>query len=139
MTIRDYMTAHVITANPRDGLHQTMERMHERRIRHMPVIGEDGKLIGIISDRDLRRPEGIDHPGVAGFYALDNTMKVQEAMTRKPVTVEASHSIDEALRLFIDRKYGTLPVLDQGKLVGVLSPIDLLRAFRDSRAATRPL
>ncbi len=56
MKVSDYMSSEVVTANLRDGLHQTFYRMLERGIRHMPVVGEGGTLVGIISERDLRRP-----------------------------------------------------------------------------------
>jgi acetoin utilization protein AcuB len=132
--VSDYMSSNVITANLRDGLHQTFHRMLERGIRHMPVLGENGELAGIISERDIRRPNFVDDdPNVANYYVLDNNVKVQEAMTSSPITVAAEAEVAAALELFIERRYGALPVVDSGdRLVGMLSAVDLLRAFRDS-------
>lgn len=61
MFVRDYMTPAVVTAKLRDGLHQTFHRMLERGVRHMPLLGDAGEMVGIISERDIRRPEFVDH------------------------------------------------------------------------------
>jgi len=136
MHIADYMTSDVVTANLDDGLHQTFHRMRERGIRHMPVLGDDGQLAGIISDRDLRRPDFVDtDPNTTAYYRLDNAVKVGTAMTASPDTVKAADSVEIALEIFVMRKHGALPVVDDaGKLVGVVSAHDLLRAFRDHLA-----
>lgn len=134
MKISDYMSSTVVTANLRDGLHQTFHRMLERNVRHMPVLGPNEALVGIISERDIRRPSFVDDSDTVGhYYVLDNNVKVEEAMTPKPLTVRPDQPITDALTLFVEKKFGALPVVDEsGKLVGILSAIDLLRAFRDS-------
>lgn len=135
MRIRDDMVAKVVTANLRDGLRQTWDRMHERDVRHMPVLGDDGELVGIVSGRDLRRPAGMDGPNTTQPFALDNSTQVSQAMTSPATTVGADDPIDGALDLFIDRKIGALPVVgEDGALVGILSAVDLLRACRDRSA-----
>jgi len=128
------MSTDVITANHADGLRQTFYRMRERRIRHMPVLGLLGQLVGVISDRDLRRPDWVDgEENVAHYYVLDNSHKVEEAMTAPAVTVRAGEPIEAALKLLLERGFGALPVVDdEGKLIGMLSAVDLLRAFRDT-------
>ena len=83
MSIRDLMTPDPVTANLRDGLHQTYHRMRERSIRHMPVLGEDGGLAGIITERDLLRPHFLDDGAEkSDFFALDNSRKVAEAIPK---------------------------------------------------------
>jgi acetoin utilization protein AcuB len=131
MKIRDYMTTDVTTANLRDGMRQTFFRMRERGIRHMPVIGDRGELAGIISDRDLRRPDWVStEENVARYYLLDNAHKVKDAMTPDPVTVRADDEIAVAVALLTERRFGALPVVDdRGRLVGMISTVDLLRAF----------
>ena len=132
MKVRDYMSDTVITANPHDGLRQTWERMRERDIRHMPVLGEDGRIVGVISDRDLRRPDSVDvGPGAAEPFRLDNAMKVEAAMNGLPTTVRPEDDLSAALDLFLAHRYGALPVVDDARRpVGMLSAFDLLRAFR---------
>jgi acetoin utilization protein AcuB len=131
MTVQEYMTPEVITANPSDGLRQTFYRMRERNIRHMPVIGEDERVIGIISDRDLRRPDWVDdEENVAHYYLLDNAHKVEGTMTRDPKVVAPEDDIQRAVEIILELKIGALPVVDgDGRLAGMISAIDLLRAF----------
>ncbi len=135
MLVRKYMTENVVYANLLDGLHQTLVRMRERDIRHMPVVGDDGKLVGIISERDLRRPDFVDpDTNHARPFVLDNHTTVEEAMTSTPTVVAPEDQVVSALDLFITNHYGALPVVEGGKIVGIISTIDLLRAFRDSGA-----
>jgi acetoin utilization protein AcuB len=138
MLIRDYMSKEVICANHSDGLRQTFYRMRERGIRHMPVLGPGEKLVGIISDRDLRRPDWVDQEeNVAHYYILDNAKKVEETMSTPVVTVQADDSIEVALEMLLERRFGALPVVDaDDKLVGMISAVDLLRAFGDSLKQT---
>ena len=85
MDVQEFMSREVVTANLRDGLRQTFYRMRERGVRHMPVLDDHQKLVGIISDRDLRRPDWVDdEENVAHYYILDNDTKVEQAMTRNP-------------------------------------------------------
>ena len=136
MLVRQYMSTDVVYANPLDGLHQTLLRMREHDIRHMPVLGDGGKLVGIISERDLRRPDFVDpDSNHARAFILDNHTSVSQAMSPAPTTIGPDDKVISALDLFITRHYGALPVMEGDKCVGVLSSIDLLRAFRDSGAA----
>jgi acetoin utilization protein AcuB len=134
MLVKDYMSSEVIWANDSDGLRQTFYRMRERSIRHMPVLGRSEELVGIISDRDLRRPDWVDdEENVAHYYILDNSHKVHGAMTAPVKTVHANQPIGEALKLLLEHRFGALPVVDDDdKLVGMLSAVDLLRAFKDT-------
>jgi acetoin utilization protein AcuB len=136
MKVREYMSTEVFTANLEDGLRQTFYRMRERGVRHMPVLGEGGELMGIISDRDLRRPDWVDdEENVAHFYLLDNAHKVKETMTPEPTVIEADAPVIEAVEIFVSRRFGALPVVDgDRRLVGMISALDLLRAFKDSAA-----
>jgi acetoin utilization protein AcuB len=105
--------------------------MHERGIRHMPVLGDDGRMVGIISDRDIRRPRFTDEPNLLHVYAPDNQHKVADAMTPDPFTVDAGDDVVTALNLMVHKRVGAVPVLEAGRLAGMLSQVDLLRAFRD--------
>ncbi len=91
--------------------------MREGRFRSLPVLDE-GTLVGIITDRDIR-----EHAG-----RLEDT-KVALAMTKEVMTVKPDTSIWDAARLMIDHKVGGLPVVEDGQLVGIVTTIDLLKAF----------
>lgn len=131
MKVEDFMSKEVVTANPRDGLRQTFYRMRERNVHHMPVLDEHERVIGIISDRDLRRPDWVDdEENVAHYYILDNEHKVEQAMAREPLTIHRNDNIKDVVKVFRKLHYGALPVVDDDRrLVGILSVYDLLRAF----------
>ncbi len=134
MKVSDYMSTEVVTANLRDGLRQTFYRMREHAIRHMPVLDDDESIVGVISDRDLRRPDWVDdEQNVAHYYLLDNAHKVEDAMTRDPWVVHPGDPIQGAVDLVLKHRIGALPVVDdERKLVGMISAIDMLRAFHES-------
>jgi acetoin utilization protein AcuB len=131
--VHDYMSKDVIAANLNDGLRQTFYRMREQQVRHMPVIDDQGILAGIISDRDLRRPDWVDdEENVAHYYLLDNAHLVKDTMTRGPVVIQEGSDISEAADAFVGRRFGALPVVDgEGRMVGMLSQLDVIQAYRE--------
>ncbi|MFN3200507.1 MAG: CBS domain-containing protein [Bradymonadia bacterium] len=141
MRISQYMTDKVITARATDGLRSTFFTMRRSEIRHMPVVDVDGSLIGLISDRDLRRPNWVDEaPDVTHIYNLDDDMRVGDVMTERVQVVHTYDSIHKAIKLFLEHKYGALPVLNkENQLVGILSALDLLRAFDELMADYREM
>lgn len=133
MKISHYMTPKVISAHPEDGIRKTFFLMREHSIRHIPVLDENRRLIGILSDRDLRRPEWVEESlDVSHVYNLDDNLVVKDLMTTDVKVVYTYDSIKKANRFFIDHRFGALPVLNkEEELVGMLSAIDVLRAFED--------
>ncbi|GIX48524.1 MAG: hypothetical protein KatS3mg131_2735 [Candidatus Tectimicrobiota bacterium] len=142
MLVKDYMHTQPITVSPHERLHVAHERMRQHRIRHLPVVDENGKLVGVITDRDVRQAEPSDEPHLAEHeltYLLAKA-EVQEFMTREVVTVRAETPVAEAARIFLERKFGCLPVVrDDHTLEGILTVTDLLRAYVEQHeAAARP-
>lgn len=113
------MTSKVITVGPRDNLSKAKAVMDSGNFRHVPVV-EDAKLIGILSDRDIQ-----SHVGY-----LECT-RVDAVMTLDPVTVSPTTTVEEAARLMLRLKISAVPVVEDGKPLGVLSTSDILRAFLD--------
>ncbi|WP_210397555.1 CBS domain-containing protein [Motiliproteus sediminis] len=131
LKVSNFMTAKVLTAQPDDGIRQTFFRMRESEVRHMPVVDEDRKLLGIISDRDLRRPEWVDEaPDLAHIYHLDDNLSVSDLMTRNVMVAHTYDTIAKATRILLEHRFGALPVLNkEQELVGMLSSHDLLKAL----------
>jgi acetoin utilization protein AcuB len=113
------MTANPVTVTPSDTLGKAKALMDAGGFRRLPVI-EGGKLVGIITERDLRSHSGY----------LDAT-KVNGAMTPAPMTVPSHSSVQDAARLMLEHKVGGMPVVDNDRLVGVVTTSDLLRALLD--------
>ena len=128
-TIEQVMTRDPATVAPNDSIRLAIERMRERKCRRLPVL-EDGKLVGSVTDRDLRR--ATNSPLVLrerwyDEFLLDHTLRAARAcMTENPTTVAARTPIVDAAKIMRDRKIGGLPVVEGGKLVGIVTETDLL-------------
>jgi acetoin utilization protein AcuB len=133
MFVSRSMTSKVVTVNPNATIFQAQELMAKHHIRHLPVVDGTNRLVGIVTDRDLRSAlpyrffkEGISSTDKEGFENL----KVEDIMTRKVITVPPAYTIQDALLVIQNAKVGALPVVDdEGRLKGILSVRDLLRAF----------
>lgn len=130
MRVRDLMSTEVVTLGRNDQLSLADDVMRLGRIRHMPVLDDDGEtLCGIVSQRDLFRgalATTLGYGERAQRIVLD-TLLVKEVMTAEPATIGPDAPIREAAELMLSRKVGCLPVLEGGKLVGILTESDFLR------------
>lgn len=134
MRVADYMTDVVLYAAPDDGVRSAYDTLQKARLHHLPVIDRDGVLRGVVSDRDLRRPRWADADEAAGApYLLGDHVTVGEVMSASAVTVHPDDPLVDAARLFVEHRFGALPVMhpEQG-LVGILSPIDVMWALIDT-------
>ena len=131
LKVSSFMTQKVLTAHPDDGVRHTFFRMREDDVRHFPVVDNDNKLIGIISDRDLRRPEWVDEaPDISHIYNLDDELTVKDLMSTNLVVAHTYESLHKVTKVLIEHRFGALPVLNkEDELVGVLSATDLLQAL----------
>lgn len=137
MKVSKFMTQKLITATPGMSVKQAFLLMRTHRVRHIPVVEEE-KLVGIISDRDLRRPRWAEQlDDWTAYYQVDDNHTVSDVMTRNPETVRASDNILKAVAVFREHRYGALPVLNKdGELTGILSAQDLLGALEELLAKT---
>ena len=127
-TVREIMMGSPVTLKPDDSLKLASDLISLGRIRHIPIV-ENGKLLGIISERDLmgRAANRILNLKEKSKSALLKTVMIKEIMQRRVVTVEPDTPITEAAHLMADRKIGCLPVLGDGTLVGLVTTTDILR------------
>jgi acetoin utilization protein AcuB len=124
MLVSKRMTKDPVTVTPEDLLIQARLKMQKGGFRRLPVIS-DGQLVGIITDRDIR-----EHVGL-----LDRT-EVKTAMSKKPVTVTLATTVEAAAQLLLKEKIGGLPVVEKGRLVGIITASDILQAFLDVMGAS---
>jgi acetoin utilization protein AcuB len=130
MIVRDLMTPSPITTGPETPVLEARQVMIEKRIRHLLVV-EGSKLLGIITDRDIRLnlPSPATSLSVWEINYLLARMTVASAMTESVVIVSPDHDAKAAAALLLDHKIGALPVVDGGRLLGIITETDLLRAF----------
>ncbi len=143
--VREWMAAPAVTIGVRATVREAIDLMKASKIRHLPVIDEDGRLVGIVTDRDLRQmvfdPVVQERLGEAAEIIKVRT--VREVMTWGVVTVRPDTGIRQAASLMYEQKVGALPVVDQGRVLGILTERDVLRAFqhlvRERTATVRPI
>ncbi len=117
MIVADLMTSRPMIVRPCDTLQVAQDIMEAGRFRQLPVVDE-GKLIGIITDRDLRQHIG----------QLNHT-RVDAVMSLHPFSVQPLTPLEHAVHMLIANKIGSLPVVDNGELVGIITATDMLRAL----------
>lgn len=132
MQVKDCMHTHVTTVTPETLVSTADQMMHNQSIRHLPVVTEQHTLVGVLTDRDIRRAEASDTPPMAKHeltYLLD-TLHVRNIMTLEVVTVRSTTPIEEAGQIFLQKKLSCLPVVhDDNTLEGIITVTDLLRAY----------
>ena len=146
LKVKDIMTRKVITVSPEMEIVQATELLLENRINGVPVTDETGKLVGILCQSDLiAQQKKLPMPS---FFTLLNglipliskkqiekqirkiaAITVAQAMTPNPVTVQPDMNIEEVAALMVDRNFHTIPVVDEGELVGIVGNEDMLRTL----------
>ncbi len=131
MLIRDWMAKDVLTVDENTSLIQASRIMKENNIRKLPVVSH-GKLLGIITDRDVKEasPSKTTAPDIHELYYLLSEMKVKDVMTKHPITMKMTDSLEKAAMIMLGNKISGIPVLDDsGQLTGILSETDVLSGF----------
>jgi acetoin utilization protein AcuB len=142
--VRDVMTKDPITIDPEAPLETAAAVMQERQVRHLPVVDEAGRLVGLIGDRDLRgallAPALAEHlSGAAqrrlrGVAAALANLRVRDAMTWDAVTIDPEAPVARAAALMFEARIGCLPVVEGQRLIGIVTERDVLKVL----AATLP-
>ena len=131
MLVGELMTHRPITITPETSVPTALSLMHDNKIRRLPVIDAQGKLAGIVSEKDLlyASPSPATSLSIWEIKELFSKVKVESVMKRKVITASEDTPVEEAARLMADHKIGSLPVLRDGQLVGVVTDTDLFNAF----------
>ncbi len=134
MYVKNWMKTDVVTASKGDSFYKVAKSMRDMKIRHMPVVDENGKVIGMISDRDVRlaSPSAATSLSRGEIGYLLEKITVAEIMNHQLFTVKSDTTIEYASKIMKENKIGALPVIgDGGKIIGIISTIDILEAFYD--------
>ncbi len=126
-TVASLMQSQVTCVQPNTLLRRALDLFEAHQIRHLPVL-DGGSVVAMLSERDVQQALG--YQSTEQHERLD--WPVSRIMSEGVTSVASSASLREALDALIETKYGALAVIDEGQLKGIISYIDVLRAFRDS-------
>lgn len=137
MTVRELMTKGPVTVDPETPIGTAIAAMRERGIRHLPVVDEDGALVGVMSDRDVR--DATLAPAFAEYLSLSarrrlkglrqavGDLRARDVMTWGAVTIAPDASAEQAAAVMFEAHISALPVVERGRLVGIITERDVLR------------
>jgi acetoin utilization protein AcuB len=140
MKVRDLMRQALVTVSPDDSMRAAAETMRVRQVRHLLVTDGEQRLLGIVTDRDLRHAAFL--PLLARHLAWDSRRlgapRVRDVMTWAVVTIGPDADLDRAASLMFERRVGSLPVTDEGRVVGMLTEREIFEALREEDRASVP-
>ena len=131
MLVKNWMSKKVITIDADDSMQDAMGLLKEHGIRRLPVM-KKGKLVGIVTDRDLKKASASDATTleIHELLYLLTAVKVKDIMTRDPITVPPDYTVEETAQVLLESKISGAPVVDDsGKVVGVITQSDLFRVL----------
>lgn len=129
LIVRDLMTEEVYSVRPSEDLARLVDLMDDIHVRHVPVVDDDRVIVGLVSQRDLVR-EVLHGSRDLPFSALRELLQLKDVrsiMTTDVETVEPDTKIEDAGQIMLDNKLGCLPVVDGGRLVGILTEADFVK------------
>ena len=136
MLVGERMSRPIKTVSPEAPINDVLAMFKKEHIRRAPVI-KDGKLVGIISQSDLLNasPSPVTTLSVWEMNYLLSKVTVKQVMNKKVITVETDTAIEEAARIMADNKIGGMPVMNNGRVVGIITETDLFKVFLELMGA----
>lgn len=139
MLVKDRMTPDPTCGRPEMPVTEAQALMNEKKFRHLPILDENGQLVGLVTQRALLKALPSDTSSFSRFevsYVLAK-IKVRDVMVTRVLTIHEDTSIEEAARIMADERIGCLPVLRDGRLVGIITDNDLFSTMVDLLGARR--
>jgi len=141
MLVKDYMTRHPLMAAPDMSLVEAQRFMGQNNIRHLPVVGDGKRLLGLVTRQSLLVDPGrLGRLNVWEIAGVLSGLKVKDVMIKAPnvITVSQDITIEEAARVMVERRIGCLPVVQDDVLVGIITEVDLLAHLMEMMATRHP-
>jgi acetoin utilization protein AcuB len=137
MLVRERMSTQPVTIPADVTITKALQVMRQHEVRRLPVLDEEGNLVGIISEKDLlyASPSPATSLSIYEMHHLLSRLRVTELMTTDPITVSPDTPLEEAARTMADNKIGGLPVVDGGRLVGIITETDIFKVFLEMLGA----
>ena len=129
MIIERRMTKNPVTINPEASVVEASELMKKEKVHRLPVLDRNKNLIGVISEKDIlfATPSPASSLSIHEMAYLLSKLTVRKLMTKNPVTINRTTTVEEAARLMVDQDLSCLPVVEDGKLVGIVSKSDMFK------------
>ena len=128
--VKEIMVTKIVSVHVGNSMNDVEQKLRTNHIRHLPVIDDEGKLVGIITERDLFRAVS-PHETEEGFRYDESQLEgllLEHFMSRKPIVLRPNSPIADAVNVMATLKYGCIPIVSEdGKLVGIITQIDVLR------------
>jgi CBS domain-containing protein len=126
------MTSELFAVRQAAPVSVLQDLMDEKRIRHVPVVDDDGTLVGLVSQRDvIRCASAADELPLSTSGDLLGAIRAEDIMTQQVETVDADDDLAAAARIMLENKYGCLPVVEEGVLAGIITEADFVRLMAD--------
>lgn len=131
MLVKYWMTTEPITVTPDTSVMKASQLMKEGNVRRLPVVDNGAKLVGIVSDRDLKEasPSKATTLDVHELYYLLSELRVKDIMSRKVISIKPDDTVEKAAVIMLEHKVTGLPVVEDGRVVGILSQGDVFRVL----------
>lgn len=128
ITVTEIMTPNPVTLSAEASLRDALDLMQEKRIRHIPIIDAQERLVGLVTQRDLlaARESNLTRMPAEQMLAQETQRLVSDFMSTEVTSVSPRAGVKEAARYILQRKYGCLPVIDQNQLVGIVTDHDFV-------------
>ncbi len=136
MFVGERMSRPVISVSPDAPINDVLAMFKKEHIRRAPVM-KDGKLVGIVTETDLLNasPSSVTTLSIWEMNYLISKVKIKDVMSRKVITVRSDSPIEETARIMADKKIGGVPVVNEGKVVGIITETDLFKIFLELMGA----
>ena len=133
MFVSDWMTKKVYTVTQNDSVSDAIKLLKEKKVKHIPVVKDGNKIVGILSDRDIKdyTPSKVSTFDIHELNYILFTTKISKIMVKNVLTASPDMPIEEAAMVMYDKNIGCLPVVDKDKLIGIISDKDLFRVLVD--------
>ena len=131
MLVRERMSTNPVTITADVPITEALRIMRQNQVRRLPVLDGDGELIGIVSEKDLlyASPSPATSLSIHEMHYMLSRLQVTELMTTDPITITPDTLLEEAALIMADNKIGGLPVVQDGKLVGIITETDIFKVF----------
>ncbi|MCX6029819.1 MAG: CBS domain-containing protein [Chloroflexi bacterium] len=140
MLVGERMTRNPVTINEEASIDEGLHLMRERKVRRLPVLDAAGRMVGIVSDKDLLHaaPSPATSLSVYELHYLLAKLTIKRVMSSPVITVSANTPVEEAARIMADNKIGGLPVVENDQLVGIITETDIFKVLLELLGARTP-